>query len=85
VLSSGLLDKGVAAADTLFKGGPMDYNLARQYAITDYDQQNHPLARLGGQVLGGALVPMGEMSSIPQIVGKSARWARPTAQARAGH
>jgi hypothetical protein len=72
VLSSGLLDKGVAAADTLFKGGPMDYNLARQYAITDYDQQNHPLARLGGQVLGGALIPMGEMSSIPQIAGKSA-------------
>jgi hypothetical protein len=67
VLSSGLLDKGVAAADTLFKGGPMDYNLARQYAITDYDQQNHPFARLSGQMLGGGLLPMGDVNSLAKL------------------
>jgi hypothetical protein len=68
----GTIDKIVAASDTLFKGGTMDENLARQYAISDYDQQKHPYARLAGQAVGGALVPMGEMASIPQAVGKSA-------------
>lgn len=70
--SFGTIDKLVAGTDTLFKGGTMDENLARQYAISDYDQANHPGFRIAGQIGGGALLPMGEMSSVPQIVGKSA-------------
>lgn len=66
VISMGALDKGIALGDTVFKGGTFDQNLARQYAISDFDQQNHPIARLGGQVLGGALLPFGEVRSIPQ-------------------
>ena len=70
--TSGLIDKGVAAADTLFKGGPLDYNLQRQYAISDFDQANHPFARFGGQALGGGLLPLGEFKTAGQIVGKGA-------------
>jgi hypothetical protein len=68
----GTIDKLVAAGDTLFKGGTMEGNLNRQYAISDFDQQNHPWARFGGQAIGGFTLPMGEMDSIGQILGKSA-------------
>lgn len=72
VMTFGTLDKLQAGTDTLFKGGTMAENLARQYAITDYDAENHPLARASGQVLGGLGTPMGEMGTLPQIVGKGA-------------
>jgi hypothetical protein len=70
--TSGLFDKGAAAARTIFNGGPMDYNLQRQYAMQDYDTANHGLARLGGQVAGGATLPFGEGNSLGQLVMKGA-------------
>lgn len=73
-LSLGLLDKGVALADTVTKGGPFDYNLQRQYAISDYDQANHPLARLAGQALGGAVLPMGDVNSLANVSLKGAAY-----------
>jgi hypothetical protein len=60
----GLRDKIVAAGDTITRGGTYDQNLARQYAISDRDQQDHPVARLGGQILGGFALPMGEVNSV---------------------
>jgi hypothetical protein len=63
----GLRDKIVAAGDALQSDSPYDYNLARQYAITDRDQQDHGLARFGGQVLGGSALPMGEVNSLANL------------------
>jgi hypothetical protein len=63
----GLRDKIVAAGDALQNNSPYDYNLARQYAITDRDQQDHGLARFGGQVLGGSALPMGEVNSLANL------------------
>jgi hypothetical protein len=71
-LSMGLLDKGVALADTVAKGGTFDQNLSRQYAISDYDQANHPVARFAGQALGGAALPMGDVSSLTNLSLKGA-------------
>jgi hypothetical protein len=73
-VSVGALDKAVALGDTVFKGGTFDQNLGRQYAISDYDQQNHPLMRLGGQALGGAALPMGEVSSVGNVAAKGAAY-----------
>jgi hypothetical protein len=73
-VSMGALDKAVALGDTVVKGGTFDQNLARQYAISDYDQQNHPLARIGGEALGGAVLPMGEVDSIGNLAGKGAAY-----------
>jgi hypothetical protein len=70
--SLGLADKVAALGDTVTRGGTFDENLARQFAISDYDTQNHFPSRLGGQIAGGFAVPVGEMVSIPQAVGKSA-------------
>jgi hypothetical protein len=68
----GTADKLIAGADTLFKGGSMDQNLARQYAISDFDAQNHPIARGIGQVGGAALLPMGEVGSVANLALKGA-------------
>lgn len=70
----GAIDKEVALADTVFKGGTFDQNLARQYAISDYDQHNHPFARLGGEALGGAVLPMGEVGSLGNLSLKGAAY-----------
>lgn len=55
----GTFDKLAAGADTIFKGGTMDENLARQYAISDFDEENHPIARIAGQMLVGLAIPLG--------------------------
>lgn len=70
--SFGVADKAAAVGDTIFSGGTYNENLARQYAISDYDTQEHFPSRLAGQVAGGFLVPMGEVSSLPQLAGKGA-------------
>jgi hypothetical protein len=73
MLSMSAADKLAAVGDTLTRGGTtFDENLARQYAISDYDTENHFPSRVTGQVLGGLALPMGEMTTMPQIVGKSA-------------
>jgi hypothetical protein len=70
--SFGLADKVAAAGDTLTQPNTtFDQNLARQYAISDYDTQSHFPSRLIGQIGGGIAMPMGEMSSVPQIALKS--------------
>lgn len=73
-ISMGALDKAIALGDTVVKGGTFDQNLARQYAISDYDQQNHPIARIGGEALGGAVLPMGEVDSIGNLAAKGAAY-----------
>jgi hypothetical protein len=73
-LSLGTIDKAVALGDTVFKGGTFDQNLQRQYAISDYDQQNHPFARLAGQALGGSVLPMGEVSGVGNLAAKGAAY-----------
>jgi hypothetical protein len=70
----GAIDKAVALGDTVFKGGTFHDNLARQYAISDYDQHNHPFARLAGQALGGAVLPMGDVESLANLSLKGAAY-----------
>lgn len=67
----GLADKAAAVGDTITRGGTFDQNLARQYAISDYDSEHHPYVRTGSQIAGGLALPMGEMSSVPQVALKS--------------
>lgn len=70
--SFGLADKIAAVGDTLTNGGStLDQNLARQYAISDYDTQNHFPSRLIGQAAGGLAIPFGEATSVPQVALKS--------------
>jgi hypothetical protein len=71
-VSLGLADKAIALGDTVTKGGTFDQNLARQYAISDFDQQNHPIARFGGQAVGGAILPIGDVSSLGNLALKGA-------------
>lgn len=72
-LSFGLADKIAAAGDTLTNpDSTFGENLARQYAISDYDTEHHFPSRLTGQIAGGLAIPMGAMKTIPQIVAKSA-------------
>jgi hypothetical protein len=68
----GMADKIAAAGNTIFNGGTMAGNLAREYAISDYDAKHYPGSRLTGQFAGGVLLPMGEMSTLGQVGGKSA-------------
>lgn len=70
--SFGLADKAAAVGDTIFSGGTYDQNQARQYAISDYDTQQHFPSRTAGQVAGGFVMPLGEIASVPQLVGKGA-------------
>jgi hypothetical protein len=71
-MSFGLADKVAALGDTVTRGGTYADNAARQYAISDYDTQHHFPSRLAGQIAGGAALPVGEMSSVPQVAAKSA-------------
>jgi hypothetical protein len=68
----GMADKIAAAGNTIFNGGTMAGNLARENAISDYDAKHYPGSRLTGQFAGGVLLPMGEMSTLGQVGGKSA-------------
>lgn len=59
-LTFGTLDKLRAAVDTVKDPeSSLASNLDREYAITDYDEEHHPIARFAGQVLGGLAVPIG--------------------------
>jgi hypothetical protein len=71
-LTVGLRDKIVAAGDALQNNSPLDYNLARQYAISDADQKNNALARFGGQAAGGFALPMGEVDNVFNLAAKGA-------------
>jgi hypothetical protein len=69
----GLSDKAAALGDTITNpGSTFQSNLARQYAISDYDAQNHPIARGVGQLGGAFAVPMGEINSLGQLSLKGA-------------
>ncbi len=71
--SFGLADKIAALGDTVTDpNSTLLQNQTREYAISDYDQQHHFPSRLAGQVAGGAMIPFGEMKSIPQVALKGA-------------
>ncbi|MCW2763394.1 MAG: hypothetical protein JWR85_3595 [Marmoricola sp.] len=59
IFSGGLSDEISAAGDTLFSGGTMAGNLAKQRGIDQMDERLNPLARLGGQLAGGLVLPTG--------------------------
>lgn len=69
-LTFGLADKAAALGDTITGNDTFGQNLARQYAISDFDAQNHAPSRIAGQLGGAVALPMGEMTSIPQIAAK---------------
>ena len=58
-LTLGLSDEIAAAGDTIFNGGTMKGNLRRQRAIDATDSEVNPYLRFGGQLAGGAVLPVG--------------------------
>jgi hypothetical protein len=71
-MTFGLADKLAAVAGAATDpNSTLGQNLARQYSISDYDTENHFPARTAGQLGGAIALPMGEMSSIPQVAAKS--------------
>lgn len=58
-LSLGFADEIAAAGNTVFGGGTMADNLARERAINAEDERVNPYARLGGQLAGGFALPTG--------------------------
>lgn len=64
--SFGFADEMAAAANTIFSGGTMRENLQRERAIDEADQRQNFLARFGGQVAGGLLLPVaGARAGVP--------------------
>lgn len=53
----GLSDEIAAAGNTIFSGGTMAENLARERATDAYDAENNFYARTGGQLAGGLALP----------------------------
>jgi hypothetical protein len=71
-VSFGLADKLAAAGDTLTDpNSSLGQNLAKQFAISDYDAQNHFPSRTAGQLAGAVALPMGAMESVPQVAAKA--------------
>lgn len=54
----GLSDELAAGVDTLSQGGDYTDHLARERAIAGYDTENNFWLRTGGQVAGGAVLPL---------------------------
>lgn len=69
-LSLGFADEITAGAKTVFGGGTMDENLARERAIDAYDAENSPWLRGGGQLAGGLLFPVGRGATAPGELAK---------------
>lgn len=69
-LSLGFADEITAGAKTIFGGGTMDENLARERAIDAYDAENSPWLRGGGQLAGGLLFPVGRGATAPGELAK---------------
>lgn len=67
-VSLGFGDELAAAGDTLFGGGTMDENLARQRAIDAYDAENSPWLRGAGQLAGGLALPVGRVATAGDAV-----------------
>lgn len=55
----GYADEIAAAGQTVFGGGTMAENLARERGIDRQDERVNPYARLGGQIAGGFALPTG--------------------------
>jgi len=71
--SLGTADRLSAVGDTLFGGGTMEENLARQRAIDRYDAENSPWLRGAGQLAGGAIMPVGRgATTLRELAGTGA-------------
>lgn len=55
----GYRDEVAAGVDTVFRGGTMDNNLARQRALDSQDERINGVSRIAGQVAGGFALPTG--------------------------
>lgn len=73
----GLADEIAAGATTLFSGGTMRENLARERGIDRADEEVNPYLRMGGQLVGG-VAPLG------RVFGRGPTGARPSAMRMAG-
>jgi hypothetical protein len=73
--SLGLADEVAAVGDTVTKGGTFADNLQRQRAIDNFDRENHFWLRTGGQLVGGAKLPLfgarspGELAKVAATYG----------------
>lgn len=71
VVTVGLADEIAAGMDTLVNDKPYSENLYHQRGIDHYDEQNHGMARFGGQVAGALLLP----TKAPEVAFNAGRTA----------
>jgi hypothetical protein len=57
ILTLGLDQEIGAGTNALLNGGGFDNALAQQEAVDRYDNENHFIPRLGGQLVGGVMQP----------------------------
>lgn len=56
-LTAGFLDEAGALADTVMRGGTYAQNLDTRRGQEKFDEENSPYARIGGQLIAGAVLP----------------------------
>ncbi|TKD50584.1 hypothetical protein [Sphingomonas baiyangensis] len=66
-LTLGFSDEIGAGVDTAFKGGSYAENVDRRRGMAAFDEQDSPLARMGGQFAGGLAMPMGGARTAAQV------------------
>lgn len=59
----------LAALYNMRYGIPYDTSLGIERGQAEYDEQNHPYARLSGQVAAGFALPIGRVSNVRQLIG----------------
>jgi hypothetical protein len=58
-MTMGLASEGAAGLESVFGSNSKRYNMAKENAIDDYDEQHHAVARFLGQLEGGLALPSG--------------------------
>jgi hypothetical protein len=69
VLTLGSADEIAATANTIFRGGTWNENLAREEAVTDFDWERHPFASAAGSIGGALLLP----TRVPTTISAAAK------------
>ncbi|MES2782582.1 MAG: hypothetical protein V4657_07290 [Pseudomonadota bacterium] len=65
----GMADEIAAIGETVFNGGTMESNLAKQRFVDRADEEVNPLARFTGQVAGGLALPGTATTSVARNAG----------------
>jgi len=80
--SVGLVNRLGAASDAVFGGEQYDDAFARRQGYDAFDEENHPYARILGQVFGGAAIPTTALGASRAAGIAAVRAGLPVAEAR---